>query len=51
MLSTLLVMLVNQPVSTATEFAELLDIDRDGIICPMEAADAIHMIVSGSGSI
>lgn len=49
MLSTLLVMLASQPVSTATEFAELLDIDRDGIICPMEAADAIHMIVSESG--
>lgn len=48
MLSTLLVMLVNQPVSTATEFAQLLDIDRDGIICPMEAADAIHMITSES---
>ena len=48
MFSVLLVMLASQPVLTAAEFAELLDIDRDGIICPMEAADAIHMIVSES---
>ena len=48
MLSILLTMLVNQPVLTATEFAELLDTDRDGTIRPMEAADAIHMIVSES---
>ena len=48
MFSVLLVMLVSQPVLTAAEFAELLDIDSDGIICPMEAADAIHMIVSES---
>ena len=48
MLSILLVMFVNQPGLSATEFAELLDIDRDGIILPMEAADAIHMILSES---
>ncbi len=37
------------PPSSARIFAEMLDLDQDGVVHPMEAADALSMILEGSG--
>ena len=35
---------------SSLQFAEILDIDGDGIINPMEAAEAIHMLNEENGT-
>jgi len=48
MLILALTTIINSPVSEAINFGELLDIDGDGIIQPMEAADAVQMLIEHS---
>ena len=47
MLTTIISIALTQ--SPSVQFAEILDIDGDGIIHPMEAADAIEMMYEGEG--
>ncbi|MDP6601263.1 MAG: hypothetical protein QGH76_03085, partial [Phycisphaerales bacterium] len=48
-LSLAAVVIASPPPSSARIFAEMLDLDQDGVVHPMEAADALSMILEGLG--